>query len=337
MKFKILVVGLGSMGKRRIRNLQKLGYHDIMGFDVREDRCSESKKKYGIKTFVNFKDAVSKSPNVFIISTPPHLHEKYLNYAIKHNIPFFSELNLFPDVVKKSIKNIGRHSLVSSSSSTMRFHPVVKKLKTILEQNLIGEVYMINHQVGHYLPNWHPWENYHDFFVSRKETGGAKELVPVELNWLTDLFSDVESVFGSVKKISKLDVNINDVYQVLLEFKNNISCTLSIDVFSIPSFKETKIIGEKGTILANFQTGKIQLSTGKKWKSFNIKLNKAASGYIGLTPPEKLYEDELDSFFKFMKNKTTSIFTLKDELKLLIVLEGIEKSSKKNQRIKIKY
>ena len=208
MKFKILVVGLGSMGKRRIRNLQKLGYHDIMGFDVREDRCSESKKKYGIKTFVNFKDAVSESPNVFIISTPPHLHEKYLNYAIKHNISFFSELNLFSNVVKKSIKNIGRHSLVSSSSSTMRFHPVVKKLKTILEQNLIGEVYMINHQVGHYLPNWHPWENYHDFFVSRKETGGAKELVPVELNWLTHLFSDVEFVFGSVKKISKLDVNI---------------------------------------------------------------------------------------------------------------------------------
>ena len=32
---KALVVGLGSMGKRRIRNLQALGLSDIGGFDDR--------------------------------------------------------------------------------------------------------------------------------------------------------------------------------------------------------------------------------------------------------------------------------------------------------------
>ena len=28
-----LVIGLGSMGKRRIRNLKSLGYNNIIGFD----------------------------------------------------------------------------------------------------------------------------------------------------------------------------------------------------------------------------------------------------------------------------------------------------------------
>ena len=41
---KIIIVGLGSMGKRRIRNLLKLGYCDIIGFDPRNDRRNESKK-----------------------------------------------------------------------------------------------------------------------------------------------------------------------------------------------------------------------------------------------------------------------------------------------------
>ena len=48
---KILIVGLGSMGKRRIRNLQKLGYRQLIGFDLRDDRIIETKKKYKIKCF----------------------------------------------------------------------------------------------------------------------------------------------------------------------------------------------------------------------------------------------------------------------------------------------
>jgi predicted dehydrogenase len=337
MVFKILVIGLGSMGKRRVRNLQKLGYKNIIGFDLREDRCVESKREYGIKTFTNFAFAITESPNILIISTPPHLHDEYINYAIKHKIPFFSELNLFSNVVKKSIKKINKTSIIGCSSSTMRFHPVVKKLKNILDKKTIGRIFMVNHQVGHYLPNWHPWEDYHDFFVSRKDTGGAKELVPVELNWLTYLFSDIKSVVGNVRKISDLDVDIDDVYQAILNFDNNITCTLTIDVFSKPSFKETKIIGEKGIILVDFQTGKIKINKGKKWEIINLKINKVAKGYLGLTPPEKLYEEELHSFLKFVKNKTNTIFTLENELKLLRVLDGIEKSSKNNKRIEIRY
>ena len=218
----------------------------------------------------------------------------------------------------------------------MRFHPVVKKLKNILDKKIIGDIFLINHQVGHYLPNWHPWEDYHNFFVSRKDTGGAKELVPVELNWLTYLFSDIESVVSNVTKISNLDVDIDDIYQAILNFKNNISCSLTIDVFSKPSFKETKIIGEKGIILVNFQTGEIKINKGKQWKIINVKINEVAKGYLGLTPPEKLYEDELNSFFKFLKNKNNVIFTLQNELKLLHVLDGIEKSSKNHKRIELK-
>jgi len=43
---QVLVVGLGSMGKRRIRNLIKLGFKNIIGFDPRLDRRVEVKKLY---------------------------------------------------------------------------------------------------------------------------------------------------------------------------------------------------------------------------------------------------------------------------------------------------
>ena len=59
---KVLVIGLGSMGKRRIRNLLKLGYKDIIGFDIRTDRINEVNKKYHIKSYFDFDDALAEKP-----------------------------------------------------------------------------------------------------------------------------------------------------------------------------------------------------------------------------------------------------------------------------------
>ena len=67
-----LVVGLGSMGKRRIRNLQYLGYKKIVGFDLRQDRCEEVSGLYKIPVFSSFENAVERvKPDALIISVPP--------------------------------------------------------------------------------------------------------------------------------------------------------------------------------------------------------------------------------------------------------------------------
>ena len=77
------------MGKRRIRNLLKLGYNNILGFDTQKTRRTESFQKYKIKTFEKINDALKCNPDAMIISTPPDLHLKYANLAIDNNIDFF--------------------------------------------------------------------------------------------------------------------------------------------------------------------------------------------------------------------------------------------------------
>ncbi len=324
------------MGKRRIRNLQKLGYTQFLGFDLREDRILETKKKYKISCFSNFKNALDEKPTIMIIATPPHLHKEYAKKAIEQNIHIFLEVNLLSNHVQSILKFSQKSSSIVCSSNTMRFHPVVKKLKYLIEQRKIGKIYSIHHHVGHFLPNWHPWENYKNFFVSRKETGGARELVPVELNWLTYIFSDIRSVFANVNKISNLDVKIDDNYQTIIEFKNKIQCTLNIDVFSIPSVKETKIIGEKGTILCNFDKSQIKINVGNGWNVISLFKGKVATGYRGITPSESLYEEEILNFLKAIQKKHNYSFSLKNELKILKILDTIEKSSNLGKKIILK-
>jgi predicted dehydrogenase len=86
---KFLVIGLGSMGKRRIRNLQYLGEKDIIGYDIRDERREECKQKYRIKTFNDIDKAMDQNPDVLIISTPPNHHIEYEFLAAKNNKHFF--------------------------------------------------------------------------------------------------------------------------------------------------------------------------------------------------------------------------------------------------------
>ena len=73
---KFLVIGLGSIGKRHIRNLLHLKIHsdNIFGFDPRKDRVNEV-KKYGIKNFINdLNEVKNKDFDGAFICSPTSLH-----------------------------------------------------------------------------------------------------------------------------------------------------------------------------------------------------------------------------------------------------------------------
>ena len=324
------------MGKRRIRNLLTLGYSDIVGFDSRFDRRKESEKKYHIETFSSISDALKKIPDAMIISTPPDLHTKYAKIAIKNKIHFFTEVNLSSSEISQILKLLSGSKIIGVPSCTMLFHPIIIQLKKLIKKQTIGKVLFIDHHFGHYLPDWHPWEDYRTFYVSKKNTGGAREIVPFELVWIKYLFPKIKSVSANVKKISNLDVKIDDIYQIIFELKNKILCNLTVDVITQPSIKETKIFGEKGTLICNYSTGEIKIGKNEKWKTQKTKMGKIAPGYKGNTGQESLYEDEMKAFINSIKKKKKYLHSFIDELEILQILDAIEISARTSRRIQLK-
>jgi predicted dehydrogenase len=323
------------MGKRRIRNFQQLGIKKIVGFDLNEDRRKEVEKLYDITTISNIKEGLDKKPDCMIISTPPDLHYVYAKMAIKNNIHFFTEVNLNSNDISKIIQEIKHKKIVGVPSSTMLFHPIIKQLSKLINEGVIGSSLTVYHHFGHYLPNWHPWEDYKKFYVSKKETGAAREVVPFELVWMTHLFSDIHSVYGNIDKISSLEANIDDIYQIIIEFSNGIKCTFIVDVISEPAINETRIIGDKGIIFCDHNLGIIKIGKGNKWKEVKIKTGKIAKGYKGNTPADSTYVEEMKSFFDAISKKSKIQHTFNDELKILKVLDSIENSNKKGKKILI--
>ena len=77
---KFLQVGLGSMGKRRIRCLKKLGFDDILAFDLSAERRNEAKEKYGVAIIDSLKKIDLSEIGAMIISTPPDKHDEYIEF-----------------------------------------------------------------------------------------------------------------------------------------------------------------------------------------------------------------------------------------------------------------
>jgi len=327
---KFLVVGLGSMGKRRIRNLKHLHQDNVIGFDVREDRCKEVYDKYKIKTFSDITEALKESPNAMIISTPPNLHMKYAKIAIKNDIHFFTEASVLQEEMEEVIQNLGKSQIVGFASHTMRYHPIVVEVKNILKKNTIGKPLSFLYHSGQYLPDWHPFEDYRNYYVSKRKTGACREIVPFELLWLIEIFGKLNSVSAMKSKVSNLEADIDDIYNVLLDFKSGLQGNFSVDVIARYPYRQLKILGENGVIFADWSERNVRYFTKESgWNSTKTDDGTVEEGYIH---GEDMYIQEMNMFIKAIKKEIPVPYTFKEDFAVLKILEAIEKSSEDGGR-----
>ncbi len=331
---KILIIGLGSMGKRRFRNLKALKEEDIIAFDLREDRRKEVEEKYGIRTFANFEEAMKEKPDVFIISVPPDIHLEYQLYAAKNNIHFFTEASVVKDGLEEVIELLKDKDIVGAASSTLRFHPAVKRIKELVDNDKIGKLCTFTYHSGQYLPDWHPWEKVSDYYVSKKKTGGGREIVPFELNWITWVFGEVASVSAIVGNTLNMGEGIDDVYHALLTFKSGLIAHLLVDVVSRYAYRQFKLLGADGVIEWDWNTKQVGVYNpkNKKWKYYKEDSGVAQEGY-NPNIIEEMYIDEMKHFLNSVQKKEQYHYTLEEDYKILELLYKIEESYQKQKTI----
>ena len=326
---KILIIGLGSMGSRRIRCLQSLGYSDLTGYDIRDDRRENANKQYGIRTVQLFNSQIISQFDVVIVSTPPDLHAFYVEQAIQYGKPTFLEASVvIEDVLKIQKANI--KNVFVAPSCTMVFHPAIKSIKEIITSGKYGHVTNFSYHSGQYLPDWHPWEKMSDYYVSNRETGAAREIVPFELTWIVNIFNFPEEIIGLYGKYTNLPIKIDDVYTCILRYKNFLG-TLTVDVTSRFATRSLIFNLENAQIRWSWEEKSIKIYEVKsnKWLIIKQPEFKAHNNYnenIG----EQMYIDEIKSFLNGITDNQCYPNTIEKDIKVLRLLNQIEINSLKN-------
>lgn len=325
---KFLVVGLGSMGKRRVRNLQALGFTAIAGFDVRPDRVAEAVERYGIRGFAAFETALAEfAPTALVISTSPAEHMDYAWAAFERGIPCFIEASVVHADRVLALHEASRsRNLVMAPSCTMRYFPGPKKVKELLAADAVGSVLYFNYQTGQYLPDWHPWEKVEDFYVSRRDTGGCREIVPFELTWLNDLFGTPEPAALVKARRGDFEADIDDVYHCLLRYPQGIVGNVTVEVLSRPAAtRELRIVGSQGLIVMSADDNVVRhLGVGDaEWTRYPLAGGTVEAQYIN---PEEPYIAEMADFISALQEGRQDRFpnTLLDDYTTLSILYRLE-------------
>ncbi len=328
---KIVVIGLGSMGKRRIRCLQALGVHDITGVDLREDRRTEAQGKYGVAVQEAMAEVLASGRfDAAVISLPPKAHVIAMRLCIQHAVPFFVEASVVDEGLDEIIARVREQALVAVPSTTLRHHPAIREITRIVRSGQLGKLSNVMLHSGQYLPDWHTYESVADYYVSTPETGGAREIVPFEMTWFTEVFGFPRRVAANYRKtieIAGADY-IDDTYNCLLDYGTFLA-SVTVDVVSRHATRRLLINGSRQQLVWNWDDAAIKVFDGEsgQWQTVSYQMEASEPGYnknIG----ENMYLDEVAAFLKAVRGEAACTHTLEEDHRVLKLLYSLERADK---------
>ena len=248
-------MGCGSIGEKHIRNLMTLQAVKIIVCDSNQNRLFKVRREYGIdENYTDLKQALSKDIDAVLVCTPTALHVPIASAAIDNGCHVFVEKPLSNDLegVSKLVERADKRGLVIMVGFNLRFHPSFQRIKKLLDDERIGKVICARVQVGQYLPDWHPWEDYRKSYSAQRTLGGGIILDAIhELDYVRWFLGDVKEVFCFADKLSDLEINTEDVAEILLKFKEGPIANVHMDYIQRSYNRSIHLIGDKGTIIWN--------------------------------------------------------------------------------------
>ncbi|SUY45712.1 oxidoreductase domain-containing protein [Clostridium putrefaciens] len=323
---RVAVIGLGSMGKRRIRLIHK--YREafqIVGIDTNKERRKSCEDEYGIQTFNTLTDAIDAfNVECVFVCTSPLSHSKIISECLNHRLHVFTELNLVDDGYEENIILAKQNNCVLFMSSTFLYREEIKKIKNLTQE--INSIINYTYHIGQYLPDWHPWESYKDFFVGNKRSNGCREIFAIELPWLIDVFGEISKIDVVKSKISNLNIDYNDNYLVIIQHKDGHKGSLAVDVISRKAVRNLEVFGEDIYIHWDGSPTGLYTYDFETKEDVNIKLYEEIdqlNNYSSFVV-ENAYLNEVVSFFEAVIEGKTPAYTFQKDKDVLKIIDRIE-------------
>lgn len=322
---KILVIGAGSIGRRHLNNLNFLGYEDIDVVDISNANIDYAKKNFKIKeTFNDFKDALSFNIyNIAFILTPPIHHIQIALILAKKGVDLFIEKPISHNIeyVNELINIKEKTNLVIMVGYNQKFNFGLKKLKSYIEDEVLGKLYYIRADAGQYLPDWRPLQDYRKNYTAIKELGGGILLDGSHeidyVMWLAN--SKIKEIKSISCKISNLEINVEDLAEIILRFESGIISSIHLNMIEQGYNRYCKIVGEKGSVKWIYKDNILEFYDGITKKLIIEKYE---------IDPNHSYLEELEHFLSCIENRTeplSNIYTAKETLEIIMKIKEMEK------------
>ena len=260
---RILIIGAGSVGKRHLNNFRELGVDALGAVDTREDRRREIAERFSsVRVHPRLDDALSEGYDAAVVCTPTAFHTDAARRSLMAGTHVLMEKPISDRLegVAETLALARQRQRVYMVGYTYRFWPPLQAAHDLLSRGAIGRPLFADITFSQYLPDWHPWEDYRDWFMSSREQGGGAlldESHAVDMaRWL---LGDITHVSCRTGNLSTLQMTADDFAQFTVAIAPDMLATIHVDVFGRQSRRTLSVTGELGNLHVDISQGEIQV------------------------------------------------------------------------------
>lgn len=323
---KVIVIGLGSMGKRRIRLLKERKDVEIFGIDTQMERVKQVTEDLGVSCYNDLQEAIDEeNPTCAFVCTSPLSHAKLINLCLQNKLHVFTEINLVSDLYDENIKLAHDNNCVLFLSSTFLYEEDTKAI--INKVRPCNEKLNYIYHVGQYLPDWHPWESYNNYFIGNPRTNGCREIMAIDMPWLVSAFGDIAKVSAIKSKNTDLNIDYADNYLITIEHETGAKGVFAVDVVSRKATRHLEVYGEKLHLTWNGTSDSLyEYDYLESKKDLQVNIEEEAEHVDGYADfiTENPYREEINAFFNQVENGITPDWDFEKDKTLLSIIDEIE-------------
>ncbi len=328
----MLIVGLGSIGRRHARVFRAAGIRNIAGADLREDRRAQAQREIGITDLgADYREMLKRQKfDAVLVTLPTAYHMAVAHAAAEAGCNLFIEkpVAAVSDGLDEVERLVAKRGLVAYTAYCYRFAPSAERMKEIVDSGRLGRILCARLKISTYLPDWHPWEDYRSFYMARLDQGGGARLDESHgIDLLRWMFGEVKSVYALVDKVSDLEIEADDLATMILRFKSGVVGEAHFDLLGRAARVDAELIGANGTLLWDRISGKIEVydAATKKWDVEDF----------GRDSFVTCYDRQAAHFIECVRARSTPRITLADGRKTLDLLTAALESSKSGRVVEL--
>jgi predicted dehydrogenase len=268
---RILICGLGSIGRRHLRNLRALGQKDVVLYrtgraTMPADELADFPVEHDLSAALE-----SWRPTAVFVTNPTAAHLQVAVPAAESGAHLFLEKPVSHSLegLQALERAVADHGVRVQVGYQFRAHPTLVRARQLLLEGVIGRPLSAVAHWGEHLPGWHPWEDYRQSYSARAELGGGVVLtLSHPLDYLRWIFGDVQEVQAEVSRPGALELDVESQATITLGHAGGMTCTVELNYHQRPPRHTLEVVGSDGTLRWDGLTGELRWWTAaqKGWQ-----------------------------------------------------------------------
>jgi predicted dehydrogenase len=330
---RILIVGLGSIGKRHLRLARELLPHADIRV-LRHQECTTT-PEYSNGCFSGIDQAAEFAPHITVIANPAPFHIALAQRLADTGSHLLVEkpIAACEDGIARLLESVHERGTVLLTGYNLRYLPSLQKFRDLLGANEIGRVISVRCEIGQYLPSWRPDTDYRQSVSARSELGGGALLeLSHEIDYLRWIFGEIENVTARISRQSSLDIDVEDTAHLIIGFApaedgRALIGNLNMDLVRHDTTRFCCAIGENGSLRWNGLTGVVEKfeAGAKEWREHFCHQHQRDDSYLA----------EWRHFLECINGQAAPLITGEDGLRVLQIIDAARQSSETGRQTQV--